>query len=126
MQRRSYGSVSVTWLDRERALRAIKAAARRLGRRRREIKKIVLFGSLARGDAVPGSDADLLVVLSSSDLRYRDRQGIYRPHGFGGPIDVFPYTEDEIASLLSDRNAFLREALDHGIVLFDRRKGGDG
>jgi predicted nucleotidyltransferase len=34
-------------------------------------KKILLFGSRARGDARPESDIDLLVIADSTEPRYR-------------------------------------------------------
>ena len=45
----------------------------RLQQRHAEIERIVLFGSLARGDAVPGSDADLLLVRERSGTPFLQR-----------------------------------------------------
>ena len=93
---------------------------KRLARERAEIVRVVLFGSLARGDAVPGSDVDLLVVIAASDRSFLDRMPLYKPTDVPIGVDVFPYTEEELASMLDEGNAFVREALSEGSVLFER------
>lgn len=62
--------------------------------------RIYLFGSMARGDAGPDSDYDLLVVVSASDLPgYRRDQIAYRAlHGVGVPKDVLVWTREEFDS----------------------------
>ncbi len=60
------GQVIGSVLDRPQLVERLKNAANALSERYPEIELIVLFDSLARGDAVPGSDADLLIVVSRS------------------------------------------------------------
>jgi len=119
--------VQVFWLDRGETLKRIQKAARELSGRHPEIEQVALFGSLARGDAVPGSDADLLVVLRESDLSFLERSAKYRPAGVGIGIDVFAYTQDEVDAMLASGNAFLAQALREGITLVNKadevRKG---
>lgn len=117
----SSGSARITWLDREAARCAVARAVRRLARRRPEIQGVLLFGSLARGDAVPGSDADLLVVLDGSDLSFFERMPRYLPDFCGIGMDVFPYTAAELERMQGDGNAFIRAALGEGRVVFRRR-----
>ena len=50
-----------------------------------------LFGSLARAEAVPGSDADILIVLASSDLPFPERSVYYQPEFCGIGADVLAY-----------------------------------
>jgi len=88
--------------------------------RRPEIQRVLLFGSLAVGTPVPGSDADLLIILKHSDLRFPDRIPDYIPWGCSVGVDVFPYTEAELESMLGDGNFFIRRALDKGIEIFAR------
>ncbi len=57
-------------------------------------ERIYLFGSHARGDAGPGSDYDLLVVVpESAQPRYRRERVAYRALcGVGAPKDVLVLT----------------------------------
>ena len=70
------------------------------------------------GDAVPGSDADLLVVVSHSTESFLDRAVRYRPVDVGVGVDVVAYTHEELAALLEAGNAFVRQALREGMVLY--------
>jgi UTP:GlnB (protein PII) uridylyltransferase len=72
-----------------------------------------LFGSLARGQALPSSDADLLIVLKTHPLpRWFDRISEYEVvfQGTALPVELFPYTLDEITRLIS-QPGFLRTAV---------------
>ena len=121
MQVRSYGSVKVVYLDRPAVLAATRKAVRALARRRPEVRRVILFGSMARGDAVPGSDVDLLVVLSESQEKFLDRIPRYNTSGIPIGVDVFPYTEAELKRMLNEGNSFVRQALAEGVTLFHRR-----
>ena len=79
-----------------------------------EIERAVLFGSLQRGDAVPGSDADVLLVLRSTDLLFSERAAAYRPEGVGIPVDLFVYTRSELDDMLAAGNRFVSRALAEG------------
>jgi len=113
----SYGSVRVFWLDRERAVTALRDAARLLIAERPEVEQVVLFGSLAEGRAVPGSDADLLVVTRLG-APWLERNLVYRAYldGCGIGVDVFAYRPEEIEDA-----PMARRALRTGVVLAARR-----
>ena len=68
----SFNSVKVFWLDTDLVLTRLRERAEELLRDTR-IQKVVLFGSLAEGRAVPGSDADLLIVLEDDDRTMKER-----------------------------------------------------
>ncbi len=60
------------YMDKKRLLQQISSALRQVHGQR--LKKVVLYGSIARGDAKPDSDIDVMVVLDrvdnySTDLR---------------------------------------------------------
>lgn len=95
----------------------LRACARRMKARYPEIEQVLLFGSLARGEAVPGSDADLLLILSSADRPFAERIPRYLPAGLSVGVDVFPYTRQEIDRLLAAGNHFVRRILEEGIAL---------
>ena len=120
IQQRSSPSVSVFWLKLDEIREALKAAATRLMEQHPEIEEVWLFGSLACGDAVPGSDADLLVVLSDSTYPFLERSVRYQPDFYGVGVDVLAYTRAELMQMQGDGNDFLRRARAEGICLVRR------
>jgi predicted nucleotidyltransferase len=86
-------------------------------RRHPEIEEVLLFGSLARGEAVPGSDADLLVVLASAERPFIERIPRYLPVEAPLGVDVFPYTREEIDRMRGEGNALVTRALEEGVRL---------
>ena len=120
MLKQFFGSAEIIWLDRAAVLLAVEKAVERLTRDRPEVQRVILFGSLARGDAVPGSDVDLLILIAESDRPFLDRIPRYRPRGVPIGVDVFPYTQEELNQMLAEGNFFAAEAISQGIVLFER------
>lgn len=104
-------SARVTYVDRDATLRALHEAAERLAASRPEIEEILLFGSYARGDCVPASDADLLIVLGGSALRARDRIPDYLLLDTPVPVDVIPLTRAEIEQRTASGDRFLARIL---------------
>jgi len=78
-----------------------------------------LFGSLATGDALPGSDVDILIILEQSEYCPVKRLTAFVDDfsGLGIPVDVFSYTETEIDEMLRVENSFVRTMLDQRIRL---------
>ena len=70
----------------------LQKAVRQMGENHPEVEEVWLFGSMARGDAVPGSDADLMVLLSESRLRFHERPLVYQLDFCGIGTDVLVYT----------------------------------
>jgi len=85
-----------------------------------EPKKIVLFGSRARGDACPNSDIDLLVIEESNLPRYK-RAGRYRKAVIGlfPPKDIVVWTPEDVEEWRFVSNAFISRALQEGRVLYE-------
>ncbi len=113
MQRRSSGSVRIAWLDREGAIAELAERARALLAEDPRVLAVGLFGSLARRQALPSSDADLLIALHSHPLaRWFDRIPEYAA-AFADtslPVEPFPFTLDELYRLAA-HPGFLRTAL---------------
>lgn len=122
MQRRSCGSVRIAFLDRSRAIAELAERVQGLLSHDPRVVAVGLFGSLARGEALPSSDADLLIVLKAHpQSRWFDRIPEYAAafRGTALPVEPFPYTLQELARLLS-YPGFLRTAMRELIPL-----GGD-
>lgn len=82
-------------------------------------RKIVLFGSRARGDARPDSDLDLLILEDSELPRYRRSPRYY--HALTGLFpakDIVVYTPEEVRKWADVPNAFVTAALREGRVLY--------
>lgn len=113
MRRRSSGSVRIVWLDREGAIAELAERARALLAKDPRVLAVGLFGSLARREALPSSDADLLIALNGHPLaRWFDRIPEYAA-AFADtslPVEPFPYTLDELRRLAA-QPGFLRTAL---------------
>lgn len=122
MRSEYYGSVKVTYFEKEKVWEALKELAANLERSHPEIRSAIVFGSLVHDRAVPGSDVDVLLVLDHSDLPFLDRPAKYRPEGFPVPVDVFAYTREEVERMLGEGNFFLKRALREGQTLFERRQ----
>ena len=113
-------TVSVTWFDKDAVWRAVEAHAHALAARCPEIEEIRIFGSLVKGTAVPGSDVDLLIVLSASSRPFLDRIPAYLPGAFPCGVDVFPYTRAEITRMAGEGNSLIAAALGEGRTIFTR------
>lgn len=111
MRSRSSGSVRIISLDVDRIMKGLQSAARKLRQVDENVLEVYLFGSLAKGRAVPGSDADILIILESSPKppleRVTDFMDFFSGLGIG--VDIFPYTRVEMEKHKDD--PFLQEIL---------------
>jgi len=107
--------VRIFWLDREAALRQIRAAATRLLRERPEVVAVYLFGSLAKDRATPRSDADLLIILRHSPMARWFERGCEYGDYFDEveiPCELFCYTLDELPKV-----PLARSAMQHALLI---------
>jgi uncharacterized protein len=82
-------------------------------------RKVVLFGSYARGTANIHSDIDLLVILPfkgkpayiSAEMRVRLRPPF--------PIDLIVRTPETVRERLAIGDGFMRDILENGKVLYE-------
>jgi predicted nucleotidyltransferase len=119
MQSRSSSSSGVVFLDRKRALADVRRAVAGLGARREGVREVWLFGSLARGNATPRSDADLLIVVDRDARRPMDRvpefASLLAEAGLGRPADLTVVTAAEWAK--SAGTPFHRAVVTRGVRL---------
>lgn len=119
VQRRSSGSVKIAFLNRNLAIVELKERSQELLYKDPRVLTVGLFGSLARGQALPSSDADILIVLKAHPKsRWFDRIPEYHEafRGTALPVETFPYTVEEMIRLHSHSN-FIRKALQELILL---------
>lgn len=114
MPERSSHFVEIEYFPSRRIWDELRALVRLLRQQHPEIERAIVFGSLARGDAAPGSDVDLLLVLRESPLTFLERIPHYTPSHFPVGVDVFPYTRQEVEQMLAEGNSFIRCALAEG------------
>jgi predicted nucleotidyltransferase len=84
-------------------------------------RRVILFGSYARGEAGPDSDLDLFVELDSP-LPARGRGGLIKQlfDPYPGPMDIVVYSPQEVAYWQQTPASLVSSVLREGIVLYER------
>ncbi len=114
MQRRSSNMQKAIFLNKDKVIKRLTKLAAKAIAKDKNIKKVVLFGSLVDDTYTSMSDADLLVILRDSNQRFMDRIPELIFYFIDAPVvaDVFPYTENEVKSI-----PFAKKAISKGIIL---------
>ena len=82
-------------------------------------RRIILFGSAARGALTENSDLDLLVVMPDGTHRRRTAQAVYRGLlGVGVAKDIVVVTESDVRRYGDDPGLVLFTALREGKELY--------
>ena len=77
---------------------------------------MIVFGSVARGEADAGSDLDLLIVADTTRPffeRFKDFAGLY---DLWPRLDLLVYTPEELERMAAEDNPLIRQALEEGVV----------
>ena len=83
--------------------------------------RIVLFGSLARGNYHEGSDIDLLIIQESVSDRMAITSQYYKEIDYDIPTDFVITTPEGYACGNSDlTNVFAKNIQQEGVVLYER------
>jgi predicted nucleotidyltransferase len=88
-----------------------------------EPDKIILFGSRARGDALPDSDIDILVVSDREKDLPRYKRGLevrLKLAAVRVPKDILFYTHGDFGKWRTVRQSFVSAVLREGVVLYER------
>ncbi|MGA2060635.1 MAG: nucleotidyltransferase domain-containing protein [Thermoguttaceae bacterium] len=84
-------------------------------------QRVILFGSHARGTAEDYSDVDLLVILPFEGKNFRKSLEILNHLDSRLPIDLLARRPDDVQRRYNDGDPLIREALNHGKVLYAQR-----
>jgi uncharacterized protein len=82
--------------------------------------RVSLFGSHAYGNPGPYSDVDLLVVLPFEGRNFWKSLEILNRVDPSFPVDLLARRPDDTARRYAEGDPLIREALDHGKVLYER------
>lgn len=85
-------------------------------------ERIILFGSYAYGAPRPDSDVDLLVVLHFDGKGFRKSVEILNRVAPDFAVDLLARRPDDAARCYEEGDPLIREALDHGRVLYERHR----
>jgi predicted nucleotidyltransferase len=85
-------------------------------------EKIILFGSHAYGTPTKDSDVDILVIMPFEGRWLHKSVEILSRLDPEFAIDLITRRPDEVQQRYKNRDPLIREALDHGKVLYERRR----
>jgi predicted nucleotidyltransferase len=82
-------------------------------------RRIILFGSAARGQMSPDSDLDVLVVMPDGVHRRETASRIYRKlWGFGFAKDIVVVTEEDLKIHAGNPYMVIKAAMEEGRELY--------
>jgi uncharacterized protein len=87
-------------------------------------KKIILFGSYAKGTANENSDLDLLIIADGEKDKPRWKRGLQVRlllSKFSIPRDLLFYTSEEISRWVNTPMSFIHTILKEGKVLYEQK-----
>lgn len=86
-------------------------------------RRVILFGSHARGEAGPDSDHDLLVVVDDDapPEKLRLEAGYESRRGYRHPADVVPCRESTFVRRARMPGTLCHAAATEGVVVYERR-----
>jgi predicted nucleotidyltransferase len=85
-------------------------------------RRVILFGSHARGEAGPGSDLDLMVVLDDdapAELRHWSKKFEAR-RDYDGAVDILTCRDSTLQEKARSPWSFAASVLNEGITIYER------
>lgn len=120
---RSSNSAQIESIDLDRIMQDLKGCAAAIGSEHSEVEACILYGSLIRGDYLPESDIDLLILVETARETFLKRTDAFRDFFLSLPMDVDlkVFTQEEVEDMIQQGNEYLLEALREGKVLWKRQ-----
>lgn len=115
LQEKLLDSVKILSVDYDSLFSALKKISHKIKTNRKDISKLLLFGSFFYGDYTPESDIDILIIVKNSTKNFIERGDEFAPYFKGIPFDVnlLVYTEEEIKKMLREGNGFIKGVLEN-------------
>jgi len=82
-------------------------------------EKIILFGSVARGNWDEESDVDVIVVYNTEKSFLNRLKELYQSWNIPKAVDILAYTPAEFTEMLSS-NFFIQDAVKKGELIYER------
>jgi predicted nucleotidyltransferase len=105
---RSLNSSVLRWPERAYVLQRLGHWAAQARKRHPQVTRLGYFGSYAREDAGVGSDLDLIVIVSESDVPFERRSIEWDLSTLPIPADILIYTEQEWRERVAGGGRFAR------------------
>lgn len=99
---------------------AARALAAHWGATRRDLVRLGVFGSYARGDAGVGSDLDLIAIIRHSEQPFERRAAEWDLTSLPVPAEIVVYTEAEWQRLKQRGGRFARMISEQAVWLVRR------
>ncbi len=82
-------------------------------------RRVILFGSFARGDYHAGSDIDLLVI-KETERPFAERIGdVLALCDYSIPLEPLVYTPEEFERMRDEGNPFIEQILREGKIVYE-------
>ena len=79
LHEKSLGSVRIISVDHESLIHTLQKKSISIKAENPDIIKILLFGSFSKGNFLPESDIDILLIVKSTDIPFLERKESFRP-----------------------------------------------
>ncbi|MDR3013708.1 MAG: nucleotidyltransferase domain-containing protein, partial [Chitinispirillales bacterium] len=86
------------------------------------VRKIILFGSHAKGDSRPNSDIDLCILTSTTEKRPIELMGDFHYMLYGVrslPVDLLAYNEEQFYFHAERPTSFEYEIAKNGVLIYE-------
>jgi predicted nucleotidyltransferase len=109
LQQRSFDSVKIISIDRDKLLARLREIAERICVERPEVTEVRVFGSIARGDHVGTSDVDVLILLEDANAGdvVEQARSFYPYFDLPVGVDMLVFTREQLADRLRSGDAFV-------------------
>jgi predicted nucleotidyltransferase len=84
-----------------------------------DVKKIILFGSVARGEQDKYSDIDIIIVKETEERFINRLLNIASFSDLPVQVDFFVYTPSEFEQMLKMNNPFIQKVVKEGKLIYE-------